>query len=652
MLNIPEEVKTLFSTDGVNKNFHVHFPNGETSDLNNENILSESVQFTESLCSQQYFKFGLAEASQIEFTAVGIPNILGAVIDCAMEIDCTSLGSAWAEQNPIDTTLDFLEPQTCEYNSKIYYRIPYGRFIVDSCPRNHGAMAQRKITAYSETPFSNKQLASGSFPYSKIELSPSSWIKGNSLQNDEMIELDIGARTAQFRITDGVLLTSSGGNKSLDSFTGILFKKASSKRFMVFSSPTYPPDPSAYTWPRCIVAVRLEYEKSEFDDYSVKLTNAAMNSAPSEAYVYRDGSATSSPVLVKEFKNTKQALTAMTGAFAPCFYIKTVYSDSAGSKASRYSKPIFPEPGVTYFIDLRDPEMFQQQSFYVSAFKSGSFGLYESTIEFLVPYQWNNTAQWDGTNASGYSVNYPISNWGTIAPFNGQTSVIRSGNIKAYYQYIAHETDVVDIIIQNTLKYKNGALGNYYTFANAISTLGIVEGLMELTGEFWKIYRTGVHNFFKISENQTLILVSRSDWEEFWWDENDVDPIGTVNAKFSDDENSGEESIMTFSIGDGASIYTMEDNAVLENTTATQDELQTVIDTYFAPNAEVINFTPVDLTMRGLPYLEAGDYIQLTAEDGTTVNTYILEQTINGIQHLTADITSTNGELLEVMENE
>ena len=34
MIEIPEAVKALFSSDTVHKNFHVHFPNGETSDLN------------------------------------------------------------------------------------------------------------------------------------------------------------------------------------------------------------------------------------------------------------------------------------------------------------------------------------------------------------------------------------------------------------------------------------------------------------------------------------------------------------------------------------------------------------------------------------------------------------------------------------------
>ena len=87
MLNIPESVKTLFKRDGVRKNFRVHFPNGELSDITNENVVQESVKFTESLCSQDVLKFGLTEASVIEFETVGIGNMYGMTIECGIEID-------------------------------------------------------------------------------------------------------------------------------------------------------------------------------------------------------------------------------------------------------------------------------------------------------------------------------------------------------------------------------------------------------------------------------------------------------------------------------------------------------------------------------------------------------------------------------------
>ena len=75
MLNIPDEIKALFKNGSAFKNFHVHFPNGENADLNNDDIVAESVQFTESICSKEVFQFGLSERSQIEFECVGVQNI-------------------------------------------------------------------------------------------------------------------------------------------------------------------------------------------------------------------------------------------------------------------------------------------------------------------------------------------------------------------------------------------------------------------------------------------------------------------------------------------------------------------------------------------------------------------------------------------------
>ena len=98
--------------------------------------------------------------------------------------------------------------------------------------------------------------------------------------------------------------------------------------------------------------------------------------------------------------------------------------------------------------------------------------------------------------------------------------------------------------------------------------------------------------------------------------------------------------------------YTIENNEALKASEMDMDTMQDILDLFFAPNASVVNFTPVELSMRGLPYLESGDYIELTAEDGETVETYILSQTISGIQHLTAEVTSTNGALLEVIDDE
>ena len=66
----------------------------------------------------------------------------------------------------------------------------------------------------------------------------------------------------------------------------------------------------------------------------------------------------------------------------------------------------------------------------------------------------------------------------------------------------------------------------------------------------------------------------------------------------------------------------------------------------FKANCVAAAFTPIELTMQGWPWLEAGDAITFTAEDGTTVESYALRVEMSGIQYMTAIITAQGGEII------
>lgn len=121
MINVPDKVKTLFKSDNVKKNFRVTFPNGESPDITNDQVVYESVKLTESICSQNRFRFGLAESPVLEFEAVGIQNIKGCEINAYLELDYTDYivrGSLWPSKIE-QTTTQFL----FEYRGKIAVEI-------------------------------------------------------------------------------------------------------------------------------------------------------------------------------------------------------------------------------------------------------------------------------------------------------------------------------------------------------------------------------------------------------------------------------------------------------------------------------------------------------------------------------------------------
>lgn len=673
MLDIPEEVKALFSSDTVHKNFHVRFPNGECEDLNNENIASESVAFTESLCSQQYFKFGLAEASQLEFIAVGIPNVRGATIEAAIEIDCSRLGAEWAAENPGDDTLAFLTPQPCEYAGKPYYRVPYGRFVVDTCPRDHGAMWQRQITAYTETVGSKTLTA----PYEafKTGLFAAASLKG-ALKDGKnnfpeiydpylvkWVLSNLYWKQPERLIEMGYTRTMVGDLKEASYLA--------ERQFLLYQYRFSPENHSGFTdewWNEHAVA---DPSKNYYVTISawvqfkkVRLVGDTMV-LPGDVEDWNRLYEISTPGFEKDWA-LKQVLIRLEQE--NMFNFEALgFSSLEDLVKSGIDLPSMEEPAMITSVALRPPgwcapfirstvpfgDMMEARYLETEnselIYPGGRYG--QNTIEFFLPTK---------LICNGTLTSYnPIRE---TALFDHEVDITDAlPEAKIYYLEEPEETPLsrVKLNFEKTLEttkaveQQNQSVKKFkvYAYDNAFSALETFEGFLEICGLFLKPNRNGSIDFFQISRNPEAIEIPRSDWSEIWWDETPVDSIGQVKIISMDESETGEQQ-QTFTIGPGNSVYIMEDNAVLTSISADDATIQSILNDFFSPNAEVVRFTPADTELKGLPFLEAGDYLELTAEDGTTVETYVLNQTISGIQHLMMTTTSTNGELLEVNEDE
>ena len=129
MIDVPEYVKDAFKSDSTRKKFRIHFTHGEYRDITNyveywekdgevtayeyENdktidpetgeiiapaedrgilvegpyaIVSESVTFTESICSQNQIKLGLCESNKLEFECVKLPPIKDMTIEASIDV--------------------------------------------------------------------------------------------------------------------------------------------------------------------------------------------------------------------------------------------------------------------------------------------------------------------------------------------------------------------------------------------------------------------------------------------------------------------------------------------------------------------------------------------------------------------------------------
>ena len=632
MINIPSEVQELFKSDSVLKNFHVHFPNGEYRDLHNSDVVSESVRFTESLCSQQYLKFGLTEASQIEFECVGVPNIRGVVIQCAIEIDVSSLGDAWIEANTnaaesvllnesgtalgaengnaIGGTVyiedSFLTPQVVHLSdSFIGYRVPYGEFIVDSCPRNHGAMAHRRVTAYGRQIYEDAMQIYGIQKKSSMIINPETYYEAYNTDPANMTDMTRVTSSNQYAIPMEYGYNTAAGTSRYAYFNGI--------RFAEFSLSISEADANKK------ILIWTDFPECEYDDpdTAIDLARLVGRAAPS-GYLYGRG--------VKQASTSGRYFSVVTGALRPCVFIRN---------SANFCYPIFIKPQQKYVIDIRN--------LVYSWNKTNTQNLLYITVR--IPIIWTDTslAHWIVRNASsGTDISdTAVSGWPISTTYHRVSAVTQE--VFAKYQILTDADSNFDMLVENTLETTEPFMGDYYTYANAFSFRELLSGWYELRGIYGKQERDGSYSEQELVA-QNPYSITPDMYSELWWEEYDVQPIGTLEYEWDDgtDRQSGSMALST----DG-SVYSFADNYVLQHLyQPTETKIRNILQTYFVPKIGGVIFTPIDLDAVGLPFLESGDYVELTAQDGTTVDSYILERSISGIQSLRDSIASTGGEVI------
>lgn len=614
MLNIPDEVKALFQSDSIFKNFHVHFPNGEHTDLNNENITAESVEFTESLCSQESFRFGLTEASELKFTCVNVPNIRGVTLEAAIEIDVATLGAAWISSHQPSGTEAFLDPQVCTYSGRDLYRVPYGVFIVDTCPRNHETMYKRDVTAYTER-----------------------------LENDSV------TNTAQYALMSAFM-------------PGVTTYSPCEKQLA--NAVLYSANPA-----------ELEgagYTKTQAEAGPGNVTSGAPQNEVLYTVYRTDG--VERTLRVREVfnaYNTPYISTSMYG----------VELTDIGEDA--YLAGVIEK--------LEDLEIDIERSGYSSFEELARLCIEDHAHMFLgvarymqigsgTYQQWDQFIDLPLTTTTVYPYGFdapaPTQILGTAVYVGGAINLTLGApapNVVRRYTpacYVYEDTDnsalaTQALTISSTLQSKmqiiiggNTYSYNAFSFANAVSLTGVVEGTLELQCKFGSPARTGGMEITGL-DNSAPVSVAPGNYSELWYDETTISPIGYALIKFKGED--GTEQDTTVQIGTGSSIYDLTQNEVLQNTVFTvtdaeaeqgvtvKDKIVDFLNAVFTPNIPDMSFVPIELTKRGLPYLEAGDAIEITTGDAQTVPSFILRQTISGIQFLTADVESANGEAIEVL---
>jgi hypothetical protein len=117
--------------------------------------------------------------------------------------------------------------------------------------------------------------------------------------------------------------------------------------------------------------------------------------------------------------------------------------------------------------------------------------------------------------------------------------------------------------------------------------------------------------------------------------------VGQVAYTFA-----GSKAGIWGSLGYG-SVYEMDGNAILTKAASlTAAQVNSYISRYMRSGLQALGrYMPAELTMPAWPWLEAGDTVKVTAEDGTVVLVGIFRRTMTGVQMLMDSIEAPGGEL-------
>lgn len=610
MIAVPEEVKQLFKRDGVNKNIRIHFPGGERGDIVNDHIVQESFSFTESVCSRDTLRFGLCESSVLQFECVDVENIQGCEIEAYCEIDISDLGQECISSYG----------NTSDDVSFVFYQVPLGTFVVDSCQRQ-ADMKKRKVVAYS------KEMEWNTIP--------------NPLERAK-IEGDIT---------------------------------------MQYNSP-YTYNVAAVVYSNVYTDAGDRFEEKQLCECSTNLKSCY--STTSKTMIRSPDGLSGNAKYSIQIQRKDVILRMATAEMASKLYwldyeifqhaeevrseLKSIFEDSTygGWKRDNY-KAIIEE-----LIDSLYGGEYE-----TSKFDSGLYNKIYINLEqcrYVYPFM-NYTSEENPRIYENYltCIRIPYQVIVTITEY-------AYSQYNLYYEKEKNE-EIIDVRdreginiyeilnlpeIYHTIERKECAEEeNTYVLDNSsLSLRDVIEAFCEFRGMFGRYTRYGTFEFFDLEgslgvfPSETLFpeenlypaypnagVLTGSHYRTAWYDDEPTKLYDRVSLTYNNTE--GKEMYawimmvneeMEGYVRDDYQTYSLTDNYLVKNGTFTAEQIKEIL-ADVASKIKHVQYMPADVELIGLPWVEAGDAITLMTADGA-IEMFILRRTLSGIQCLSDNYES------------
>lgn len=603
MIQVPDEIKELLHRDSCHKNIRIHFPNGERSDICNDQIVMDSVSFTESLCSQDDLKFGLSEAPVFECEVVGVGNIKGASVEVSCEIKVDS-------------------PESGEYKPDIgmyVYSIPYGTFIVEEAKRQSD-MIHRKIVAFGRNFPEN-------FDQFSNNVSRQIITKKTFFSSDYVPDIRklVFANLLTFSniplITEGTEYSAEYGlGDSALSYLSDIQRTSQGETF-----PRY--------------GVTLEFHSSFFRGdywtteissdnlYKIKRTGGILNPGFKDALEnilktyclnYYTSPSNSFPLVGKSKVTANDIIEILLKG-----YFHDRYNGTEANTVLFNSQLVYPY-GLEYEGDSSPWNIYLPNDLEISVtvkewfFVASSRVIYEGTIPF-----------------------YDVLNTDKLVTLNIEGDPITMTFKKNYVDKDSHGNNRYMIDLKEFKLSKSYA--DYY----------------ELLGLFGRLNRDGTSSMINIKQQFTLNpetdlypdehlypqgvtggKLLPSDYQSCWYDDEYTIPYGAIVCKYKNTSNQDIDFIYYFSGIDENSdpstykVYDLSSNSLISGALWTEAQITTfcqTVESYIGG----VTYMPVEFVGRGLPYVEVGDTFEILTASNDSITTIVLNRTLSGEQVLT-----------------
>lgn len=611
MLNIPPKVRALYLQDSIRKYMQVYFPNGEADRLRNIHIAAESVQFTESICSEEYFRFGLAERSVIEFECTDYPNMQGMVLQVYHEINIRSL----TNQEIADIEAGTWDGEVIRYqDGSICYRISLGEFVVDSCPVENDYNLRRTLKAYTPDYFN----VLNDFELCKLSvgLPATGWTYQPLIV--PLVMAQLASKSAQPLIDEGFTYQNigySGGNNYL--FTGIKVSVENNSGQKISFSMKSARRSSPYMAGEENAVHIVEYNKENvrtwlknLDDYLATLDiNYAAGATIEDSVTTQISGPEDLRMLIGRQYQYYNGVEYSTGAQKSLFYdvlLPYVYYKTGENGTGR----------TTLTEAIRIIDTANGASGYMAYSKYGFFAA-------------DGTMAWkDFTTGSVY---FPRSYDLSVINETTGTTTTHSDTVNALTRAYMYITPQNYPMREKRLYFEpNGDELNISSWTDTFQIGKLLNDYLEARARFAAPARPGAARIFQLQQ-QAQETVDPSHYATLLVDEHNGELPGLVRFKAA---NGTKQTLVDFRFGNGLAVYDMSDNDVFVELGMSQAEIKAFLTTYFVPYVQNLALNAADAVMVGMPWVEPGDKVRFQRPDGTTVDIYLTRRQMRGPQML------------------